>query len=240
MVQIESVTNQTAPAERPRLRPRALLGLLGGVGCVLFAGVIALRATEHVVRQGDIFGFGAVAEVELFGRFTVYRDSETLTHMDLLNGFLLIAIASTSFFVALLLSAGSRIERRFLFFVVATFGAAYLAADEVLGLHETLGANLRFLAELPGIRHPDDAVFAAYALPVAVFVYCFRAILASSRRTLAVLAGGAGLYVLGVVMDVRSLPYEEYVEPLASWALLVGFVSLGYQQSRLGGKDAHS
>lgn len=238
-MQIDSPTNVKALIAQRRLGPRTLLGVLAGAGCALFLGLIALRANLTFVREGDIFGFGTVDEFELFGRFTVYRDPEVLTQMDLLNGYLLMAIASTSFFVALLLSASDRVERRFVFFVVTALGAAFLAADEVLGLHETLGANLRFLAQLPGIKHPDDAVFAAYALPVAVFVYCFRTVLASSRRALGVLALGGGVFVLGAVMDVTSLAFEEYVETLASFVLLIGFVSLGYQQLDLDGKGAH-
>lgn len=229
-MQIDSATNADARVAPRRLGPRTLLRVLAGVGCALFLGLIAVRANLEVVREGDIFGLGAVEELELFGRFTLYRDREVLTQMDVFNGFLLIAIASTSFFVSLLLSASDRIERRFVCFLVAAFVAAYLAADEVLGLHETLGANLRFLAQLPGIRHPDDGVFAAYALPVAVFAYCFRTIFMSSRRALGVLALGGCLYVLGAVMDVTSVRFEEYVEPLSSFALLIGFVSLGYQQ----------
>jgi hypothetical protein len=229
-MQIDSTTNADALVAPRRLRPRTLLRVVAGLGCALFLGLIAVWANLEVMRQGDIVGLGNVEELELFGRFTLYRDPEVVTQMDILNGFLLIAIASTSFFVALLLSASDRIERRFVFFLVASLGAAYLAADEVLGLHETLGANLRFLAQLPGIRHPDDAVFAAYALPMAVFAYCFRTIVVLSRRALSVLALGGGLYVLGAVMDVTAVPFEEYVEPLASFALLIGFVLLGYQQ----------
>lgn len=238
-MQIDSATNVNALSTRRRFGPRTLLGVLAGAGCALFFGFIALRANLAFVREGDLFGFGTVDEFELFGRFTVYRDPEVLTQMDLLNGYLLMAIASMSFFVALLLSASDRVERRFVFFVVTALGAAFLAADEVLGLHETLGANLRFLAQLPGIRHPDDAVFAAYALPVAVFVYCFRTIFASSRRALGVLALGGGLYVLAAVMDVTAVAFEEYVETLASFVLLIGFVSLGYQQADVELHRAH-
>jgi hypothetical protein len=239
-VQIESATNQAALHGRPRVGPRALLGLVAGIACGLLVGLIALRANLHVVRRADLFGLGTLEEIELFGRFTVYRAPEAATQTDILNGFLLIAIASASFFVALLLSTAKRIERGFLCFLVAALGATYLAADEVLGLHETFGANLRFLGDLPGIRHPDDVLFAAYSVPAAVFAYCFRAVLFSSRPILVVLAAGASLYLLGAALDVTSLPFEEYVEPLASAALLAGFVSLGYRQIELRGKDAHS
>lgn len=229
-MQIDSVTNADALAVARPFGPRTLLRVLAGVGFALSLALIAVRTNLEVVRTGDLVGLRGIEELELFGRFTVYRDPELVTQMDVLNGFLLIAIASTSFFAALLLSASDRIERRFVFFLVAACGAAFLAVDEVLGLHETLGANLRFLAGLPGIQHPDDAVFAAYALPMAAFAYCFRTIILSSRRALAVLALGACLYALGAIMDISSLSFEEYVESLASLSLLCGFVLLGYRQ----------
>lgn len=235
----ESTTSAEVVASPRRHTPTLLLLALAGAGFGLFLALVAVRANLEVVRAGDLVGLRGVEELELFGRFTVFRDPEALTQMDLLNGFLLIAIASTSFFVALLLSASDRIERRFVFFLVAALGTAYLAADEVLGFHETLGANLRFLAQLPGIDHPDDAVFAAYALPVVAFAYCFRSILRSSRGVCAILAFGTGLYALGAVMDVASVPFEEYVEPLASFSLLIGFVTLGYRELEGGGKYVH-
>jgi hypothetical protein len=227
---VDSATNADTLAAPSRLGPRALLRVLAIAGGALFVALIAVRTNLEFVGEGDTFGFGKIEELELFGRFTVYRDAESLTQMDLLNGFLLIAIASTSFFVALILSVADRIERRFLFFLVAAIGTAFLATDEVLGIHETIGANLHFLARIPGIHHPDDAVFAAYAVPVAVFGYWFRTVIRSSRRGLWLLALGCGLYALGAGMDVVSAPFEEYVEPLASFTLLLGFVTLGYQQ----------
>jgi hypothetical protein len=225
-VQIDWATASDALSERRGHRTR--LRVFAGAACALVVGLIVLRTNLEVVREGDIFGYGTVQEVELFGRFTFYTDAERPTQMDILTGFLLVAAASTSFFAGLVLSAWARIDRRLVFFLVAALGATFLAADEALGIHETLGANLRFLAQLPGVRHPDDAVYAAYLLPASVFVYRFRTIIASSRRALGLFVIGCSLYVLGAVMEVKGgLGLEEYVEALASLVLLACFVTLG-------------
>ena len=95
---------------------------------------------------------------------------------------------------ALLLGAvGSRARLR-RFFGFAAGGLAFLAADELFAIHETVGHNLRFLADLPGVERPDDVVFLSYGLAVLVFAWLFRDILL--QNVAAVRLFGVGRRVL--------------------------------------------
>jgi len=214
-----------------RLDPAGALVLVGALGAAITLTVLVLGTQTEVLREGNFVGYANVQEVELFGQ-TFYRDPVRIGIVDAFNSFVLIAIATVSFFACLLLSATRRWSAGFIFFLLAATGAAYLAADEVLSIHETLGHNLPFLADLPGISHPDDAVFASYAVPAALFAYRFRALIASSRPAFASLALGGALFAASSAMDISATTGEEGVEPLATLALLVGFCILATGELR--------
>lgn len=228
-MQTESLT---APYARRRpWRPADALVLAGGLGVAAAGVLLLLSAHVEVVREGNFFGYADIQEVELFGQ-TFYRDPVRVGTSDVLNGFLLIAIATVSTFVSVLLSMTRRWSSAFVFFLLTAVGAAYLAADEVLSIHETLGHNLRFLADLPGVSHPDDVILAAYAIPTALLAYRFHALIASSPPALASLAVGGALFVLSSAMDFNSIAGEERVEPLATLVLLAGLCLLAVDELR--------
>lgn len=101
-----------------------------------------------------------------------------------------------------------------------------LALDELAGLHETLGYNLPFLADIPGIERPDDAIILAYSAPGVVFLVLFRDVLFRDRRTGALLLLGIGLFGAAAVLDALGGIAEELLESLAALALLAGFLVL--------------
>ena len=116
---------------------------------------------------------------------------------------------------------GSR--RLLTFFTLLGLGMAFLALDELLALHETIGYNLDFLADLPGVKSPEDAVFALYAVPAIAFFVIYRDLLAVSRWGIWLVALGVALFGVAAMLDVAdAIVDEQWVEPPASAVLSTG------------------
>jgi len=127
---------------------------------------------------------------------------------------------------ALLVSRSSRSRAKWCFLGIF-IGAGYLAADELLAVHETLGHNLQFLRDIPGVTRPDDAIIAFYAVPAVIFVFFFRDILLASRRARILVGLGFGLFVITALADIiGEIEQEDALEPVASLFLFAGFITL--------------
>ena len=105
--------------------------------------------------------------------------------------------------------------------LVAGAGLGYLAIDEQFALHETLGHNVGFLADLPGVKRPDDVILAFYAIPSALFIYAFWPQLRRSTRAVLLLVAGLALFAVSALWDLARLPAEEVFE-LAPWLAILG------------------
>lgn len=120
------------------------------------------------------------------------------------------------------------------FFLVVWLGTGFLAADELLGGHESLGHNLRFLAELPGVHRPDDAIVALYVPAAVAFIVVFRRIILASKGARIGFGVAVALLVLAAVADVLGVGQtEELLEALASMSLLAAFMLLTIDELRL-------
>lgn len=201
-----------------------------GVLVVLAAVLFWAAATYTIVAEGELvpWDVGPIYQVEVFGRLTFYADGETARTVDVVAGILLAATAGTALLAyALLLRRGDAGESRArACFLVAALGAAWLAFDEMGGIHETVGYNLPFLADIPGIHRPDDALYLAYTVPAIAFLAVFRDVLFASRRVGALILLGIALFGAAVALDVLGRFVEELAEPLAALALLAAFVLL--------------
>lgn len=196
----------------------------------------ALARLAPEVRRGELLPFFEsyeVAEVRLFG-MRVYAD----TSAGLADLLTVSALAGTS--VALGLSAllmyrrGATSARAF---GVAALGAAFLAADDILAAHETVGHNLGFLASLPVIDHPDDVIVALYGLVIAAFAWRNRALAAHTPRWPWIACAVTGALAVGHdFLPLHLGLAEEGSEVLAGLALLTGvcMVAAGH----LRGNDA--
>ncbi|MDQ3867274.1 MAG: hypothetical protein M3304_10720 [Actinomycetota bacterium] len=199
--------------------------------------VLAYLASENydVVREGRLFPEirSDVYEVRLFDRFTVYVAPERgVKPLDTVNALVLAATAGAAFLAAVQLVRVRRVLRRArAFFVVSSLAFAYLAADEIFGLHETIGANARFLADLPGVKHPDDIVIALYLIPVVVAVASFWPVIFSSRRGRAFFAAAFAFYLLAALLDVTGALLDEPVEVLSSVFTLGGVTTIALEQA---------
>ncbi len=112
-------------------------------------------------------------------------------------------------------------------YIILFFGMTFLAVDEFVGIHESLGHNMQFLASLPFIKRPDDAIIMFYLIPVGVFLLLFKDELLSCRGTLKAIIGVVIFVIISVAADVLSLPFEEYSELAASICLVIAFLLLG-------------
>jgi hypothetical protein len=171
-------------------------------------------------------GTGVVYKVKVLDTFTIYADEESRPVLDKFSSIGLIGATTMLLMTLLLLNAAGADRRLRRFYAFATAGLAYLAADELFAFHETIGHNLQFLADLPGVERPDDVIFFSYVIPLAIFAWTFREVLFSERRAVQLFAVGAGLYAISVVADLAGVGIDEPSEVLASCCLAGGLVVL--------------
>src|SRR5215207_1688318 len=217
----------------PAARRRSRLMIVAAVATVALAAVLFSASSLYdVVDKGKgppivpYEGGGVVYKVRVLDLFNVYADEESRPAPDKLSSVGLVAAASMSLMTLLLLTAAGAGARRRRFYAFATAGLALLAADELFAFHETLGHNLRFLADLPGVERPDDLVFLSYALPVGVFAWLFRDIFLADRLTVQLLAVGAVFYAVAAAGDIAGVGVDEPAEGVAAICLLAGLVIL--------------
>jgi hypothetical protein len=219
-------------AERPgHQRARRVLALAAGLA--LLALAVAVAASQEVVRKGELFSYsdGRIYEVRVLDLVNVYVEPEVTSLdplLDLFNASLLLLVTGMALFgYALLRSLARPGDGRVRTFLLLTaLGTGYLAADELLGIHESIGHNMRFLADIPGNEQPDGAIVVVYLVLVCVYLYAFRDLLLSSRGAKRLFGLGAAVAVLAVAIDVVDGPLEEVVESLAALSFLAGFFVL--------------
>jgi hypothetical protein len=218
----------------PRSRHgRRRLVVASVITAVALAALVSLAPSLYdVVAKGKgppivpYEGSGLVYKVRVLDLFTIYADSESRPTPDKLSSTGLVAAASMSLMTLLLLRAAGSGPRRRRFYAFATAGLAYLAADELFAFHETLGHNLRFLADLPGVERPDDIVFLSYSIPLAIFAWSFRDILLANRRAVQLFAVGACFFAVSAGADLAGVSIDEPAEVVAAICLLTGLVMI--------------
>jgi len=217
-----------AMAKRPPTRGQlALIVALAGLGALTLLFVVAADRAS-VVREGQLLAWGGsnVREVSLAG-VDVYLSSEFRFRIDDLTSWMLVALGSVAALGASLVGFAAR--RTWWMLALSAAAGVWLGLDEGLALHETIGHNLGFLADLPGVRAPDDVIVAAYAVLAIAFAVGYRDLLRTSRAALGFFAAGLAVAALAAVFDlgdVISARNEDVVETLAVFVLLVGYVAL--------------
>lgn len=226
----ENGVNEPETADGSR-RTAAKLALLGGGALVGAAGLAMFFAPSlyEVVDQGrDIrpYDSGTIYEIRIADSVTVYAAEESRPDTDAVSGSALVALATAALMTFLLLVATGAARRLRLFYAVATAGFAFLALDELFAIHETVGHNLLFLSDLPGIERPDDVIFALYVVPALAFVIYFRDIMASSRRAVLLFAAAVAVFVLAGLSDIAGVGVDELLEVVTAGFIVGGFVTL--------------
>lgn len=207
-------------------RRKVLWACLAAAALAAAAMAVAAAATYEVLYERHLHG-EQVLRIQVLGQVEFYISTEARNPplVDMLNSDLLLFISAVCLccFLVARFAAGSR-KRRERFFLAAWLGTGYLALDEQFALHESIGHNLGFLASLPGIEHPDDAVLLAYAVPIALFVVYFRGEILALRASAALLTVAFVVSGLAVTGDTTPLPAEEEFELLSSLALVGAFL----------------
>lgn len=222
-----------AAESHPPTRGRTALQVGAGILVLALAAVAAVAASgaelySVVARGHDLLPYPSseVAEVRLAGSVTVYIETEPVSMPDALNGAMLVSagsLALAAWWVLLRLGAPAVTLR---FFGLLGLGVGFLGVDELLGGHETLGHNLRFLGQLPGVDHPDDVIISLYALPAFAFAFFFRDLILSSRAASVLLGGVLLLYVVAAAADHTQWSIEEEAEALAGALTLAAVLVL--------------
>jgi hypothetical protein len=202
------------------------------------AGVLLWIASSNyeVLEEGKLLPYtnGHIYKVRFFGRFTLFVEPEGRLTQDTVNAYVLVGIGFISLtFAVVIASLGKDPGGRALWFFAGTFfGANYLAADEFLGLHETMGHNLQSLRRLPLVERPDDLIVLVYLALAAAFLFVFRRTVTASRRAVALASLAFGLYVLAAAADLWHAAPEELIEVAGSVCLIGAVLIIGLEQVR--------
>ena len=126
---------------------------------------------------------GEVHEVRVLGAVDVRVDGEPKLGASVFGAIALFMLATASFVTfAALRMAGARRRIR-AFWLIAALGLAVAAADELLAIHESVGHNLPQLADVPGVKRPDDLLMLLYVPAVVAFAWAFHDVLRERRLT---------------------------------------------------------
>ena len=177
---------------------------LAVVAGLLLLLLVAAVASAEVLERGKLLEWAGndVKRVQVLGGPELYVSSETDRPPTTCSPTMLfLLIAAVAACAAWVLRRCASDHAAWCFGLLAA-GAGWLAFDELLAAHETIGHDLPFLRALPGIDRPDDAVLAFYAVPAAAFAWVFRRELTADRIAVAAIAlgvlGSAGAVLLDV------------------------------------------
>ena len=220
----------------PTLR-RLVAGAIVAAGALVVLAVVAARQAP-VLARGELLpwfeDYTHVARVRLAGLELYVDTSSGLA--DLMTVLALAAVALVFATAAVYARRDPALRRTF---AVAALGAVYLSADDLLGVHDTVGHNLGFLAGLPLIDHPDDAVMAFYGLVAAAFAWSRRALLRGPVRRWWLIAAYAGGLAIGHdVLPLHLGRLEEGLEVIAGGSLLIAVVLVIRQSAVVPAPDA--
>jgi hypothetical protein len=157
---------------------------------------------------------------------------------DVLNSYLLVVGSTLSFGAAVLIALNRpQMVRVVRLLAIVGAGALYLAADELMAFHENIGRNLPWLADLPGVTHPDDVIPLLYGLIALAVIVRFRDVIFAAQRAIRLFAVAGGLFVVAALLDVADLSQalEDFVEVASTCTGLIAFGALLVHHLRLAG-----
>jgi peptidoglycan/LPS O-acetylase OafA/YrhL len=205
------------------------------VGAILAAafGVLLflMASTVEVLDEGKLLPYtdGHIYRLRFFGFLEVYAEPSRRPDIpDVFTTFVLMTLSGVALVTAVALKWGRAAaeESAARFFLVVWVGAAYLGADELLGLHESLGHNMRFLLSVPGITRPDDLILLIYGMVALGVLIAFRDVVLSSRSARPLFVALICALVLVPIFDITGSFFEEPAEMAAVATMLAAFVVL--------------
>ena len=200
---------------------------IAGIGAgVIVAAWLVQGSLLHVGGPVDVpYPSGEVKELQVFG-LSLKVDGEPRPGASVLGAIALFMLATACFmsFAALRLAGAQR--RLGWFWLIASAGLAVAATDELLAVHESIGHNLPFLADLPGVKRPDDLLILLYLPGALAFGWWFRDVLRANRTTLWCMTAAISCFALSAVCDLLSLRLEEWFELMAGLFIAAALVAL--------------
>lgn len=207
---------------------RASLWLLAIPVLLIVAPLVLLRNYEVLTKTlapGTDSTF--IYRLRLFDVITLKAQPDVKPSLDVFAAYLLVVASTLAFGCALLLHLNGVARRRLQFFLLVGVGALWLGADELMGGHETIGTNLSFLADLPGVHNADDVVVAVYGLIAVAIVWSFRDMLREANNALWLFAAAVATMVVASGLDLVGARWlEEPSEVVAAMLGLLGFGAL--------------
>jgi hypothetical protein len=210
-------------------RPAVPTLILAGLIVVLGALAALVLLDAKLVEEGHLLPWAGdhVRRYELLG-VKFYVDDETRPSFDLTTSWSMLALGSVALLGAILEARTHGRTKAWQFLLIATIGGLWVGMDEALGFHETIGHNLGFLTDVPGVDRPDDLVIGLYVVIAFVLAYVFRDVLATSRPARLMFFAALGFAVASAVLDLLAAPdaLEEGMEALATLTALGAFTAL--------------
>jgi|GEM_PF-6492574 len=223
-------------SHRPHWPVAPLLVAVAPLAMVLFTLATLVSPVADSGALVPWLGPYEVVQVRFAG-FHVYREDVVIGTKDALTGAALLGTAGTSALLAHVLRArGDRQTSRT--WLVLGAAAAFLALDELLSVHETVGLNLGWARSIPAVDHPDDAIVSLYLVGAAVLGWRLRRALLASRATVTALVAAGGLGVAAVLVDLgpsEMTALEESLELGSAATLLAGLAALAAHDLRADG-----
>lgn len=213
---------------------RSHILVLSAISVLILATVIvcfwALNNYE-VLNKGQILPYtdGFVYEILIAGKYSIYVEPEIRLRPDVFNATLLVGAAYISLTFAAIVFRFERpdLSEQLFFFLMMSIGMFYLSADELIGIHESIGHNMQFLMMLPGVERPDDLILASYGLFCLVFLFRFRGVLYRFKRSAKYFGLAFLFFVVAAIGDLAALGIEEISEVVSGAFVLAGVISCG-------------
>jgi len=121
-----------------------------GAALVVFVVVsYAFSKNYEILAEGRLLSYteGEVVQVRFFDAFTLYVARESRVLSDVVTTIALAMLAGIALLAVALVNRKPATDASVkAFFLVCLLGAPYLAADESMAIHETIGHNMQFLA----------------------------------------------------------------------------------------------
>lgn len=210
------------------MNTKTLIAIVAAVA-IAGAAVFSILSLTEVTDRGKglrPYESGPVFKIRIADSITAYADKESKPDSDTISGSILVALATGALLVLLVLRLAGAEPRLRLFYGLAATAFAFLAFDELAAVHETVGHNLPFLADLPGVERPDDVVFALWLIPAAAFIYLFRDILLATPRLRRLFGAAFAAFVLAVLTDLTGSVLDDPLEIVSAACIIAGFASM--------------
>lgn len=185
----------------------------------------------EVIDKGQLLSYseGQIYHIRFFEKYDVFLEPENRPNSDLIMFYFLLGTGFVSIVFFFILGLSKRVAKSKvpLLFLCCFFGMHFLAFDEFLGIHESIGHNMTILARLPLVKRPDDAIIILYLIPCSIFGLIFYKEFFECKSALYTGIGAFLLISLAAVSDLLTLPFEELLEIFAGMLIFSSILFLG-------------